>query len=409
MPAVNRIRPFGKSLEFALGISALCIAGAMAGCAVRPETFAVEARPESVGPKRLFVFLDGTQNTGPSGTNVYRLFSMLPRDGRLPISAIYIPGVGSADRPIGGTFLGRGMEHRMLLGYRFLTENYHDGDQIYIFGFSRGAHQARALAGFISFAGLPEITAENKDQLLKIGNRMLELTKLRKETDVDWTKWTISRSPPLADEILHADGLKQRTRAAEIAFLGIWDTVPGSFFKSLEPGACRLPPTEHRERYKSGSYPPIRTIVHALSYDEKRSRFRPLLACQAVNGNQTQVHQAWFPGAHSDVGGGYGDPDGLPGISLNWMIGYLNETHGLGLPRVNASYSAPAHWSVGNFPGNFLSNCENRKIVVNEFTTVDNSVTERRGEGEAWLLLGKAKVKKQYPLMCSASGGKGIE
>ena len=78
-----------------------------------------------------------------------------------------------------------------------------------------------------------------------------------------------------------------------------------------------FPGIDKGERYKTDSYPPIRHMAHAVSLDEKRSKFTPLLLCQAINPTYTEINEVWFPGAHSDVGGGYQDSLELSNISLS--------------------------------------------------------------------------------------------
>jgi uncharacterized protein (DUF2235 family) len=382
----------------------LVLAGLLGACAapeVRlwPEQ---DAPPVAPGPKHLFVFLDGTQNTGESATNVYELFKKVTGLGAPSVRAIYVAGVGSADSPITGSILGRGMEYRMLLGYEFLARNYTADDKIYIFGFSRGAHQARALAGFISYAGIPEVTDENRVHLRRIANRMLELTKKEKDSDPVnrniWRSWSPKDPPPLAAKIIAMDGLKQKTQHARITFLGVWDTVPGSFFKTLNPGDCSFSETRRKQRYKSGSYPPIETIAHAVSVDEKRHKFRPMVVCPAMNEDLTRVHEIWFPGAHSDVGGGYGDPAGLPSVSMSWMIDLLNADETLtDLAPVKANPLAPAHWSIGNFPGNFGSHCEDRNVPDDK---MDPSVQKRRDAPTAPIIVQREQEDRPYPIRC---------
>lgn len=127
-----------------------------------------EGNPAS--SKSIFVFLDGTANDASSGTNVWRLFNQLKRHKNQQTIGYYIPGVGSIEEPLEGDpffevfgdALGRGMQARILEGYDFISEHYRSGDEIFIFGFSRGAHQARALAGLIAYSGMPANVSANK-------------------------------------------------------------------------------------------------------------------------------------------------------------------------------------------------------------------------------------------------------
>ena len=185
-------------------------------------------------PKSIFVFFDGTANNPKSATNVWRLFKIISSQNDPLTTGIYIEGVGATNGLAMQKLLGLGMEDRILKGYSFLTENYTPGDKIYIFGFSRGAFEARALAGLLAYSGLPKLSGDDASHLKSIGNRILELTKNKNDSAyVDrWSTWTSRDAPLLAQEIKESLGLK--VQGVEVTFLGIWDTVPGSFWKDYD-------------------------------------------------------------------------------------------------------------------------------------------------------------------------------
>ena len=260
--------------------------------------------------------------------------------------AIYLYGVGNTDNPTAGKAIAIGMEKRTKQAYAFIIKNYKPGDHIYLFGFSRGALSARSLAGLISYAGIPETSDDEyeKNTLLKISNKIIELTKDVKDNGYKdaWKNWVPGDKPLLADLIRNEkiNGKKGReTQPAEVKFLGVWDTVPGSkalmneYFGNTDL-SCKEKIDWNKkiglsiakgERYKIDSYPAIRYIAHAVSSDEKRSMFRPLFLCSksinpdsVINPTYTTLNEVLFPGAHADVGGGYEDENNqLPAISLN--------------------------------------------------------------------------------------------
>ena len=258
-------------------------------------------------PKSIFIFLDGTKNAPDSNTNVWRLYQFLLQNHDPQMTSLYIEGVGSAESaPITESALGRGMEQKVLMGYQFISSNYNPGDNIYIFGFSRGAHQARSLAGLISYAGVPATSIQDSDHLVDIGNEIIELVKKKSDEDYldEWKSWQPGQTPILGSEIKDKLGLE--VLPAQIEFLGLWDTVPGSSLKDY--GVCKenkgvvkkylywgVPGTDKGERYKTDSYPAIRRIAHAVSLDEKRSKFVPILICQEINHEYTQIEEVWFP------------------------------------------------------------------------------------------------------------------
>jgi len=403
-------------------ISCIAFFSFLGGCAAMPiadeekSDIKVIEHPFTGDPdahKDIFVFLDGTANNPTSGTNVWRLFDLIIKDHAPQMTAIYIEGVGSIyDMPVTGKILGRGMENRMLKGYEFIAKNYSPDDQIYIFGFSRGAHQARSLAGLIAYAGIPIISGDGRDSLMHVGNRIIELTKKKSDEDYleKWISWQPGQPPLLAKEINGELGYTMQS--AEITFLGVWDTVPGSSLKNY--GYCKekkgfvkkylywlIPGVDHGERYKTDSYPPIHKIVHGVSLDEKRSKFAPLCVCPAINATFTEVNEMWFAGAHADVGGGYEDSRDLPGISLNWMIGILAENYKFTrpIPKVPEDPQGLAHWSIFDKPANMGSICEERYPPQN--AKIHQSFYEREKGGPMPVRInGEVKYLK-YPLDCS--------
>jgi uncharacterized protein (DUF2235 family) len=362
-------------------------------------------------PKSIFVFLDGTRNDSHSGTNVWQLYQLIYKNNDSQTTSIYIEGVGSVDNPILGSVLGHGMKKRILKGYEFVAQNYSPGDDLYIFGFSRGAHEARSLAGLLAYAGVPKLSDENRDPLLTIGDGVLGLTKETTDTDYNdrWRSWKPGEAPLLAAEI--KDKLQQEMQPVEIKFLGVWDTVPGSAFKKYQDCIEKigffkrwfhwLPMISEGERYKSGSYPAIHQIAHAVSLDEKRSKFASLLACEAINPQFTKVTEVWFPGAHADVGGGYEDSNELPGISLNWMIEILSRSYKFNgpPPQVEANPQGLAHWSIGDSPANWRSDCEDRILPMG--AEVHRSFEVRKNSGPVPVRVDGKVVPLPYPKMCS--------
>ena len=361
--------------------------------------------------KHIFVFFDGTGNTEASKTNIYRLYKKVKAKNDVQTTAIYIHGVGTLDKkPLTGNALGRGMEDRIKRAYAFLNKNYRANDNIYIFGFSRGALQARELAGLISYVGLPkDAYGLSEKKLVKNANKILR--RLREVNDLDgevktyWNGWKPLKPPPhfIAEQL---NDVYKDMQPVRINFLGLWDTVPGSSFKKYdnedEENICLekigifkkyfhwLPYIISKgHRYKTNSYPTIEFIAHALSIDEKRSKFAPLLVCDAINKAHTKVYQRAFPGAHADVGGGYIDSNGesvngLPLISLKWMIGLFNLRddkipfklkldENSEIPRANGV----AHWSIGDSPANTGSKYLDRNLKTNYGIEYDESFYDR--------------------------------
>lgn len=332
-------------------------------------------------PKNILVFFDGSANDWTSRTNVRRLFELIAAQEDPKELTIYIEGVGSSSFRLTGGLIGAGMKGRVLTGYRFISQHYKTGDKIYIFGFSRGALQARTLAGLLAYNGIPSVdmgtnpTAKKAaiEQLEEQAKQIWKNTVLTHEdinkTQALWKSWQPNTPPPYTYAF--------ETKPVNVQFLGIWDTVPGSSVKNYDAyhecdGGLK------GTRYRVQPYPIIKEIAHAVALDEKRSKFRPLLVKTPYLPTQTKRHEVWFPGAHADVGGGYADSNDLAGISLNWMINLLKD-HQLfsgGIPHVYEAHDGLAHWSMGDPPANAFSDFENRHVPTD--AVMHNSVEQRK-------------------------------
>ena len=258
--------------------------------------------------KRLVVCCDGTWNLAdqPSKTNVTKVaLSVLPRSADGTEQRVYYhSGVGTRRwERLGGGAFGVGLSRNVLAAYRFLAENYEPGDELYLFGFSRGAFTARSLAGLINNSGI--LRRRNADRI--------------KEA------WALYRSR-IEKPNGAASTLFRRAYAheADIHFIGVWDTV-GALGIPV-PGPRWLGPAVNLVNRRWAFHdtdlgPHIRTARHALAIDEQREAFPPTLWHQkpaAAAAGQT-LEQIWFTGVHCDVGGGY-PQTGLSDITLLWMV-----------------------------------------------------------------------------------------
>jgi len=384
---------------------------ALSGCAnVRtiPVAGQISESPTAGGAitRTLFVLFDGTNNDEESQTNVLALKRIIEQS-TLPATVFYIEGVGAReDSQLLGDVLGVGMEERINAGYSFLSARHRPGDRIVIAGFSRGAHQARALAGLVAYAGLLDAPSAAPEKELMAVNRIIDITKDYQDADVD-SAWSRNPGePPLRGALQARLGVS--LRPAPIAFLGLWDTVPGSAFKEYVD--CREVPDSRRgERYKTGSYPSVAFIAHAVALDEKRSRFSPILLCPPMRPDLTVVDEQWFVGAHADVGGGYGmQGPTLSRISFAWMVKQLAValSHPLAASEPTGDdLLAPAHWSIGDAPANVRSKCVDRWRPP--IARMHPSVEPRIQAGWADLIVRKARVNAPYPFACLGPKEKG--
>ena len=251
--------------------------------------------------KRLVVCSDGTWNTpeprkGENATNVVHMArGIRPKDSKNVEQIVFYDwGVGTGNAPDqlkGGAF-GKGIDKNIQDGYRFLVHNYNPGDELFLFGFSRGAYTIRSLVGLIRNCGLLK-----KSDASKIPEA-----------------YKMYRSRDKADAASARSFRSKFSRVVKVKFLGVWDTV----------GALGIPLGLFRS-YNEKKYgfhdTTISSIVvhayHALAIDEKRKPFAPTL--WTTKAGRKNSEQMWFPGVHSDVGGGYSEA-GLSYKALRWMV-----------------------------------------------------------------------------------------
>lgn len=250
------------------------------------------------GGRKLVLCLDGTNNEyAATNTNVVKLYAMVDKSGTDQL-AYYQPGIGTFAPPgvWGKTkrwFVTRLdlavawlLEDHVTSAYRYLMRYYQPGDQIFVFGFSRGAYTARALAAMLHKVGL--LTSGNEELLPFAWD---EFRRLHNDTTAAGFRATFARD-------------------VRVHFLGLWDTV-SSVGWAWDPRT--LPYTMHN--------PGVDTVRHAVSLDERRVSFQQNLWGEPPAPGQT-VQQVWFAGVHSDVGGGYVEMEsGLSKIPLAWMMG----------------------------------------------------------------------------------------
>jgi uncharacterized protein (DUF2235 family) len=257
--------------------------------------------------RHLIVLVDGTWVSGSNMdanqrySNVYKLNLYIDHhneDDEAQI-AFYIPGLGSRHtgrRRLSAGIFAADLPLDVEQAYINICSNYLEprdgsgGDKIYLFGFSRGAVIARLTAGLISKFGL------------------LYPSKIQ-HFDVLWDRFI--GASDLSEERFQ-DFRRQNCSDAEIEFVGVFDTVLGTF-EGKDHGALRS--VFFGDRLLPAK---IKQACHILALDETRTVFRPVL-WNGEDGSRARLVQIWMPGVHSDVGGGYAS-DALSRISLYTML-----------------------------------------------------------------------------------------
>jgi uncharacterized protein (DUF2235 family) len=261
--------------------------------------------------KRIIFCADGTWDSAQNDTNVYKLFKAIPITSAQV--AFYDDGVGSDGTPIeklAGGAVGDGLFQKIKDGYTKIAHVYEQGDEIFVFGFSRGAFTARSLAGMIAVCGLP--TANFDDNLVNAAFQAYRNKAQRAALLASLNNYSMFNAP--------------------IKMIGVWDTVGAlgipALFGKVDPILYGFLDTNLHQN--------VLNAYQALAIDERRQEFPPTLWTPPSPPVAGQVlEQVWFSGVHCDVGGGYPET-GLSDITLSWMIG---KAISLGL-QIDAGVSA---------------------------------------------------------------------
>lgn len=273
--------------------------------------------------RQLVICCDGTNNnlTGNSNdTNVVKLVQMLAQSatdsgqtvfydpgvgnpGELP-GATWADGISRWAQRVAGLAFGRGVYENMADCYMFLMRHYQPGDQIYIFGFSRGAFTARSVAGLVNQFGVLRPHMESMLPTLihtYFSDRVLKPVQ-------------IAAIAKQASELF----ANAACRAVEIQFVGVWDTVASVGMWPFSAKITALP-TIKGKRFLN--------VRQALALDEQRAQFKPRLYVDDNGTHETStkkpatMKQVWFRGAHCDVGGGFvWGQTGISDRALCWLV-----------------------------------------------------------------------------------------
>ena len=269
--------------------------------------------------RNIILLSDGTGNSAAKlhKTNVWRLYQALDltTDQQL---VQYDDGVGTSSfRPlalIGGAF-GLGLANNVRRLYAFLSRNYGDAqDKVFAFGFSRGAYTIRVLIGLVRNQGLVGAGLPEDEFQREVLHRwdLYRSSRFRTPRQRWHLRKTLSPQRPLQE-------VKRQERVPEFTFVGLWDTVDAYGLPIDEIQAAidlYIYPFSFSDRHLSSI---VQYAYHALALDDERRTFHPVLWDESDHNDRTRLQQVWFPGVHTNVGGGY-PKDGLAYISLEWIV-----------------------------------------------------------------------------------------
>jgi len=282
------------------------------------------AKGEADMKKRIIVCCDGTWNEPESvkdkvkvPTNVLKMVrAIAAHDKKNNINQViyYDQGVGTGslgviDRHIGGG-TGFGISKNIRDCYSFIANNYSEGDEIYLFGFSRGAYTIRSLGGMLGTVGLL-----SKNDLRYVPEAYAYYHTVPKKRE---------KSPHCE---LIVSLLGKEPKATPIKLIGVWDTVGALGIPTPILGRVQRWAGKIWKRFRVGFHnctldEHVENAYHALAIDERRGPFKPSIWNEFTK--QRNVLQVWFAGVHSNIGGGYED-SGLSDTAFVWMADRARE------------------------------------------------------------------------------------
>jgi len=279
--------------------------------------------------KRFVILCDGTwnlpdktKNGVPVPTNVVKLAeAILDIHDGIPQLVFYDPGIGSSGSRLKRVYdgaTGTGISVNIQQAYRFLIHEFEVGDQIFLFGFSRGAFTVRSLAGLIRCCGILR-----RNALSLVPDAFALYRSRRPATHPREREATLFRRTYAVEDV------------TPIAFIGVWDTV-GSLGNPLYLG--RVSPGNAFHDTALSSY--VHSAYQALAIDETRRNFTPTLWHQQSWASGQTLEQRWFAGVHSNIGGGSHET-GLSDLALVWLASKAKEA-GLGHKGIAATTNPKA-------------------------------------------------------------------
>ncbi len=284
---------------------------------------------------RIAVFCDGTWNSPDikEPTSVHELSERLVNDFSKGQLVAYFPGIGTDERfdtkfqkflhKYGGGAFGWGLDAKVKQAYQFICKVYQDGDEIYLFGFSRGAYTARSVAGMIRKCGL---VTDTSPEGINAAFALYRKRGKRNHPDADHI-WKERRriSPRFGTSDEDINRRDDGSKLVNLAYLGVWDTVGARGIPRAMLGPVAALWNSQYKFHDMQLSSLVKSARHAVAIDELRRLFKPALWTNLDKLNPGRddplrpYQQVWFAGNHGDVGGS----GPIPQISyypLDWII-----------------------------------------------------------------------------------------
>jgi uncharacterized protein (DUF2235 family) len=271
--------------------------------------------------KRIVICADGTWNRPEKDlekdfpTNVLKLARAIEQDANADTEQVvfYDWGLGSYHNEYSAGAFGHGINKNIMDCYRFIVQNYALGDELYFFGFSRGAYTVRSLAGLLNNCGILD---RSNAHLIQTAFEMYKSADIHPD---DETSHTLRKNRTVTVELdgLSRDEARKYTHdgCPKVHFVGVWDTVGALGIPFSMLGFLNEKHLFHDRKIG----PNMLYARHAMAIDEERDDFQPTIWKQRKG---VDIQQVWFAGVHADVGGGYAPDEGgflLSDYPLEWI------------------------------------------------------------------------------------------
>lgn len=288
-------------------------------------------RGETVG-KNIILCSDGTGNKGGYGadTNVFKLYNAVDIHNAKTQITFYDDGVGTSTnkyiRAVTGAF-GLGFGRNIRDFYAFLARNYDPGDDIYLFGFSRGAATVRAFAGMIQECGLLDVDEKfckspNEDEKLEFDEKKFQALVNKAFKAYEKIGTDLSKAIEFKTKYAVKDPESAPDGELKIKMIGVWDTVSALgfpqdwswfvnwIFYAVEKLSDLIFPHSF---YNYQLNKNVENVHHAIAVDDERKTFHPKVWNETRTDRPKNIEQVWFAGVHSNVGGGLSQGRAFPG------------------------------------------------------------------------------------------------